>query len=71
MVSILCLSGCRTDEHGPVLKDLFHTSFFKVNVVKDADTVELCGAMKVSGTPFVLGIAVSLGNTNGLHHLQP
>lgn len=40
-------SGCRTDEHGPILKELFHTDYFKVNVVKDADTVELCGSLKV------------------------
>ena len=39
--------GCRTEEHGPILKDLFHTDYFKVNVVKDADTVELCGSLKV------------------------
>ena len=36
------------EEHGAVLKDLFHTEYFKVNVVKDADTVELCGSLKVS-----------------------
>lgn len=41
-------SGCRVEEHGAVLKDLFHTEYFKVNVVKDADTVELCGSLKVS-----------------------
>ncbi|CAH3140345.1 unnamed protein product [Porites lobata] len=38
--------GCRVEEHGAVLKDLFHTEYFKVNVVKDADTVELCGSLK-------------------------
>ncbi|XP_078375974.1 glycerol-3-phosphate dehydrogenase [NAD(+)], cytoplasmic-like isoform X1 [Oculina patagonica] len=38
--------GCRSEEHGPILKDLFHTDFFKVNVVSDADTVELCGSLK-------------------------
>lgn len=35
------------EEHGPVLKDLFHTDYFKINVVSDADTVELCGSLKV------------------------
>ena len=39
--------GCRTEEHGPILKELFHTDYFKVNVVSDADTVELCGSLKV------------------------
>lgn len=43
----MCLSGCRTEEHGPILKELFHTDYFKVNVVSDADTVELCGSLKV------------------------
>ncbi|XP_015772268.1 PREDICTED: glycerol-3-phosphate dehydrogenase [NAD(+)], cytoplasmic-like isoform X2 [Acropora digitifera] len=38
--------GCRTEEHGPILKELFHTEYFKINVVKDADTVELCGSLK-------------------------
>ena len=41
------MSGCRTEEHGPILKELFHTDYFKVNVVSDADTVELCGSLKV------------------------
>lgn len=35
------------EEHGPILKDLFHTDYFKINVVSDADTVELCGSLKV------------------------
>jgi len=38
--------GCRHEGHGVILKDLFHTHFFKINVVHDADTVELCGALK-------------------------
>lgn len=40
-------TGCRMEEHGPILKDLFHTDYFKINVVSDADTVELCGSLKV------------------------
>ena len=35
------------EEHGTILKDLFHTDYFKINVVSDADTVELCGSLKV------------------------
>jgi len=31
---------------GVILKKLFHTSYFRINVVKDAHTVELCGALK-------------------------
>lgn len=33
---------------GNELKTLFHTNYFRINVVKDAHTVELCGALKVS-----------------------
>ena len=40
-------SGCHSDAHAPVLKDLFHMDYFQINVVKDSDTVELCGALKV------------------------
>lgn len=43
----LIQTGCRMEEHGPILKDLFHTDYFKINVVSDADTVELCGSLKV------------------------
>ena len=32
---------------GPVLKDLIETDNFKVSVVSDVDTVEVCGALKV------------------------
>ncbi|KAK3732803.1 hypothetical protein QZH41_006031 [Actinostola sp. cb2023] len=40
------LAGCRNADHGPILVKLFHTRYFKVKVVEDADTVELCGALK-------------------------
>jgi len=33
-------------ENGGILKKLFHTSNFQINVVEDAHTVELCGALK-------------------------
>ena len=45
-------SGCRSDAHAPVLKDLFHMDYFQINVVKDSDTVELCGALKVKKQTF-------------------
>lgn len=32
----------------PILKDLMETSYFKVVVVEDVDTVECCGALKVN-----------------------
>ena len=39
--------GCKNDEEGPILKQLFHRSCFRVTVVPDVSTVELCGALKV------------------------
>ena len=32
---------------GGVLKDLFCTPYFRINVVPEEETVELCGALKV------------------------
>lgn len=31
----------------PVLRDLIQTSYFRVVVVEDVDSVECCGALKV------------------------
>lgn len=36
----------KKDQYGAFLKTLFHTPNFRINVVKDALTVELCGALK-------------------------
>lgn len=38
--------GCRCETEGLILKELFHTHYFKVNIVQDINTVELCGALK-------------------------
>lgn len=38
--------GCRNKENGKVLKDLFQTDNFRVTVVQDTHTVEICGALK-------------------------
>jgi len=35
-------------ETGSMLKELFQASYFRMTVVPDGDTVELCGALKVS-----------------------
>lgn len=35
-------------KHGQMLKDLMQTPNFRVSVVQEADTVEICGALKVS-----------------------
>ncbi len=39
--------GCRSEEKGHVLRNLFHRPFFGINVVRDVAAVELCGALKV------------------------
>ncbi|CAD5219517.1 unnamed protein product [Bursaphelenchus xylophilus] len=38
--------GTKDLDVGHALKVLFHTDYFRINVVKDAHTVELCGALK-------------------------
>ncbi|XP_071103225.1 glycerol-3-phosphate dehydrogenase [NAD(+)], cytoplasmic-like [Haliotis cracherodii] len=38
--------GSKTDSTGQLFKDLVETPYFRVAVVKDADTVEMCGALK-------------------------
>ncbi|XP_022084700.1 glycerol-3-phosphate dehydrogenase [NAD(+)], cytoplasmic-like [Acanthaster planci] len=38
--------GCRDPEVGKVLKRLFQADYFRIVVVEDATTVELCGALK-------------------------
>ena len=40
--------GSAVEEQGKVLKLLFNRPQFRINVVPDAPTVELCGALKVS-----------------------
>ncbi|KAJ8260392.1 hypothetical protein GJAV_G00181570 [Gymnothorax javanicus] len=38
--------GCKSAEHGPVLKEMMQTKNFRVTVVAEADVVEICGALK-------------------------
>lgn len=38
--------GCSEKSLWPMWKELFHCSYFKVNCVRDVQTVELCGALK-------------------------
>lgn len=40
-------SGCKNLKHGQMLKELMQTPNFRVSVVQEADTVEICGALKV------------------------
>jgi glycerol-3-phosphate dehydrogenase (NAD+) len=42
----MCI-GIRNIADGVELKKLFHTDNFRINVVQDVQTVELCGALKV------------------------
>jgi len=47
--SVVCV-GCRDAVLGRVLKKIFETPYFRCVVVPDADTVEICGALKVVET---------------------
>ncbi|XP_030410776.1 glycerol-3-phosphate dehydrogenase [NAD(+)], cytoplasmic [Gopherus evgoodei] len=38
--------GCKNLEHGQILKELMQTRNFRITVVPEADTVEICGALK-------------------------
>uniref|UniRef100_A0A8C0FRE9 Glycerol-3-phosphate dehydrogenase [NAD(+)] n=1 Tax=Bubo bubo TaxID=30461 RepID=A0A8C0FRE9_BUBBB len=38
--------GCKNIQHGQTLKELMQTPNFRVTVVQDTDTVEICGALK-------------------------
>ena len=41
-------AGCSNKEVGGMLKELFQASYFRMTVVPDGQTVEVCGALKVS-----------------------
>ena len=41
------LSGCKDSERGKLLKSMFQTRYFRIVVVEDEQTVEVCGALKV------------------------
>ncbi|RWS23626.1 glycerol-3-phosphate dehydrogenase [NAD(+)]: cytoplasmic-like isoform X2 [Leptotrombidium deliense] len=53
--------GCRNEEFGTVLKKLLETPNFRVTVVPDAKTVEICGALKNV-------VAVAAGICDGLSY---
>ncbi|KAK6485208.1 glycerol-3-phosphate dehydrogenase [Huso huso] len=38
--------GCKNVQHGQIFKELFQTPNFRITVVEECDTVELCGALK-------------------------
>ena len=41
------VAGCTDLEMGKLLKSVFQTPYFRIVVVDDEQTVELCGALKV------------------------
>jgi len=49
MVGLLCplCTGCKNKDMGKVLKEIFQTPYFRVVIVSDEESVELCGALKV------------------------
>jgi len=47
--SYLLFTGCKDKRIAPVLRDIIQTDYFRVVVVDDVDTVEVCGALKVIG----------------------
>lgn len=40
-------SGAKNEANGAVFKELLQTPDFRITVVEESDTVELCGALKV------------------------
>lgn len=47
MYKVINFAGCKDKRLGPVLRDMIQTEYFRVVVVDDVDTVEICGALKV------------------------
>ncbi|KAG8235817.1 hypothetical protein J437_LFUL016130 [Ladona fulva] len=55
------LRSCRDKELGTVFRDLIQTDYFRVVVVDDVETVEVCGALKnivACGAGFVDGLGL-------------
>ena len=53
--------GARNEENGRYFKELFNTSYFRVTVVTDCASVEICGALKNI-------VAVGAGICDGLNY---
>ncbi|KAJ8961606.1 hypothetical protein NQ314_005923 [Rhamnusium bicolor] len=53
--------GCKDSKLGPILRDIIQSHYFRVVVVDDEDTVEVCGALKnivACGAGFVDGLGL-------------
>lgn len=55
--------ACSTEEQGLLLKELFQAPFFKIVIVYDRETVEMCGALKN-----IVGIGCGICDGMGLGH---
>ncbi|XP_074157577.1 glycerol-3-phosphate dehydrogenase [NAD(+)], cytoplasmic-like [Sminthopsis crassicaudata] len=53
--------GCTNPKHGKIFKELFETTNFRMTIVEDYETVELCGALKNI-------VALGAGFIDGLGH---
>ena len=69
---MLCVrAGCQDEGIGVTLKNLFETPYFRCTVVKDAGTVECCGALKAgcpSSCPLMSGHTLTVCHTHRLTH---
>lgn len=56
-------TGCKDKKLGVILRDMIQTDYFRVVVVDDVDTVEVCGALKViKRNDFILKILIIYAN---------
>lgn len=60
--AVFC-TGCKDKKLGVILRDMIQTDYFRVVVVDDVDTVEVCGALKViKRNDLILQILITYAN---------